>query len=48
MQKIWDEVYELVAVSSPGKELNELREDGFYCVEVPMERHISVFKNIKS
>ncbi len=41
--------YELVAVSSSGKELDSLRDkDGFHCVEVEMERHISIFKDIVS
>lgn len=41
--------YEMVAVTSPGPELDELRDkDGFHCVEVPMERHISVVKDLKS
>ena len=41
--------YEMVAVTSPGEELNKLRnEDGFHCVEVPMGRHISLIKDVKS
>lgn len=41
--------YEMVAVTSPGPELDELRDkDGFHCVEVPMERHISVVRDLKS
>ena len=41
--------YDMVAVTSPGHELDELRnKDGFHCVEVPMERHISVVKDLKS
>lgn len=43
-----DEGYEMIAVSSPGKELESLRKDGFHCVEVPMERHISVYKDLRS
>lgn len=38
----------MVAVSSPGKELESLRKEGFQCVAVPMERHISPFKDFKS
>lgn len=38
----------MVAVSSPGKELESLREEGFHCVELPMERHISPFKDLRS
>ena len=38
--------YDMVAVTSPGPELDELRDkDGFHCVEVPMERHISVVRS---
>lgn len=41
--------YEMVAVTSPGPELDELRDkDGFHCVAVPMERHISIVRDIKS
>ena len=41
--------YEMVAITSPGPELDELRDkDGFYCVEVPMERHISVVRDLKA
>lgn len=41
--------YDMVAVTSPGPELDELRDkDGFHCVEVPMERHISVVNDLKS
>lgn len=38
----------MIAVSSPGKELESLREEGFHCVAVPMERHISVYKDLRS
>ena len=38
----------MVAVSSPGKELESLRKEGFQCVAVPMERHISVYKDLRS
>lgn len=41
--------YNMVAVTSPGPELDELREvDGFWCVEVPMERHISLLRDVRS
>ena len=41
--------YEVVAVSSPGKELNELGErEGVRTIAVPMERHISLVKDLKS
>lgn len=41
--------YEMVAVTSPGPELDELRDkDGFHCVEVPMQRHISIVNDLKS
>lgn len=41
--------YDMVAVTSPGPELDNLRgKDGFHCVEVPMERHISIVNDLKS
>ena len=41
--------YDMVAVTSPGLELDELRDkDGFHCVAVPMERHISIVNDLKS
>lgn len=41
--------YDMVAVTSPGLELDELRDkDGFHCVEVPMQRHISIENDLKS
>ena len=41
--------YDMVAVTSPGPELDELRDkDRFHCVEVPMQRHISVVNDLKS
>ena len=43
------EGYEIVAVSSPGEELNELAErEGVRIISVPMERRISPLKDIKS
>ncbi len=40
--------YEVVGVSSPGKELDELSEKGIRTIEVAMERRISVVSDIKS
>ena len=41
--------YDMVAVTSPGPELDNLRDkDGFHCVAVPMERHISIVNDLKS
>lgn len=41
--------YDMVVVTSPGPELDELRDvDGFHCVAVPMERHISIVRDLKS
>lgn len=41
--------YEMIAVSSPGEQLNALSEkDGFRTYEVPMARHISLTGDIKS
>lgn len=48
MRKMRDKGFEMVALSSPGPELDALREEDFHCIEVPMERHISVFKDMKS
>ena len=43
------EGYEVVAVSSPGMELERMAErEGIRAVAVPMERHISPFKDLKS
>ena len=43
------EGYEVVAVSSPGEELNELAErEEVRTIAVPMERRISPFKDMKS
>lgn len=38
--------YEVVSVSSPGTELEELRRKGVVCIEVPMERHIAIGKDL--
>lgn len=49
MIRMRKEGYDMVAVSSPGRELDSLREeDGFRCIEVPMERHISFFRDFVS
>lgn len=41
--------YEIMAVSSPGEYLDKLRDnDGFHIAEVPMERHISLVKDMRS
>ena len=40
--------YEVVSVSSPGPELDNLRALGVKVLEVPMERHISLSKDLKS
>ena len=41
--------YEVVAVSSPGVALDEVGErEGVRTIAVPMERHISLFKDLKS
>lgn len=43
------ENYEVVAVSSPGEELNKLADsEGVRTIAVPMERRISPFKDLKS
>lgn len=47
--KLKAEGYEVVAISSPGKRLEDLREqEGVRVVAVPMERHISPLKDVKS
>lgn len=44
-----EEGYEVVAVSSPGEQLGEVsRREGVKAVAVPMERHISPLKDLKS
>lgn len=41
--------YEVVVVSSPGSDMQVISErEGVRCVEVPMERHIAPFKDLKS
>lgn len=40
--------YEVVSVSSPGPEVKALRDMGVKCIELPMERHISLSKDMAS
>lgn len=40
--------YEVVSVSSPGPELEGLRKEGIKVLEIPMERHISIMRDIVS
>mgnify|MGYP000158092284 CR=1 FL=1 len=40
--------YEIISVSSPGPELQEVRDLGIRAIEVPMERRISPFKDLFS
>ena len=47
--EVLSENYEVVAVSSPGQELDAIRErEGVRTVAVPMERHISIGKDVVS
>ena len=47
--KMLSRYYEVVAVSSPLKELDDIRiREGVRCEAVPMERHISIIKDFKS
>ena len=47
--KMLSEHYEVVAVSSPMKELDEIhKREGVRCIGIPMERHISLIKDFKS
>lgn len=47
--KVLSEHYEVVAVSSPMKELDEIhKREGVRCIGIPMERHISLIKDFKS
>ncbi|MBQ0143218.1 MAG: glycosyltransferase family 4 protein [Prevotellaceae bacterium] len=46
MIKMRERGYEMIVVTSKGRELDELRDvDGFRCLEVEMERHISPIKD---
>lgn len=41
--------YHMMAVTSPGPELDDLRDkDGFGCEAVPMRRHVSIVSDLKS
>ncbi len=48
MRRLRGDGYEMVALTSPGPELDKLKEEGFHCIEVEMERHISPIKDLKS
>lgn len=49
MIRMRDKGYEMVAVSSPGEQLDSLGDnDSFRCVAVPMERQISLVKDVVS
>lgn len=49
LRELQEEGYEVVAVSSPGEQLDEVVErEGVRAVAVPMERHISPIKDLKS
>lgn len=49
MKKMREKGYEMVALSSPGEWLDKVNnEDGFKTIAVPMERHISLVRDLKS
>ena len=49
MIKMRDKGYEMIAVASPGSELDAIRDnDGFKTIAVPMARHISFMSDVKS
>lgn len=49
LKELKHEGYEVVAVSSPGEELDELADsEGIRTIALPMERRISPFKDMKS
>lgn len=48
MRRLRNDGYEMVALTSPGPELDKLKDEGFHCIEVKMERHISPIKDLKS
>lgn len=48
MRHLRNDGYEMVALTSPGKQLESLKEEGFHCIEVEMERHISPWKDMKA
>lgn len=49
MLKELSEKYEVIALSSPGEEMNMVSSrEGVRTIAVPMERHIAIIKDIKS
>lgn len=49
MREMREKGYEMVAVSSPGEELERLQKvDGFHYVAVPMERRMAPLKDLRS
>lgn len=48
MRRLRADGYEMVALTSPGPELDALKEEGVHCIELPMERHISPLKDLKA
>lgn len=48
MRRLRGDGYEMVALTSSGPELDELKKEGFRCIEVEMERRISPLKDMKS
>ncbi|RHK13858.1 glycosyltransferase family 1 protein [Bacteroides caccae] len=48
VKNLQEKGYEVVSVSSSGPELDLLRKDGIKVIEVPMERHISLIKDLLS
>lgn len=49
LRELGEEGYEVVGVSSPGPALQELESrEGVKTIAVPMERHISPFKDLRS
>lgn len=48
MKRMRDEGYKMEAVTSPGTELDKLKDDGFLCFGIPMERHISPIRDLVS
>ena len=48
IRRLRAEGYEMGARTSSGPELDKLKEEGFHCIEVEMERHISLWKDLKA
>lgn len=48
MRRLRADGYEMVALTSPGPELDALKDEGFHCIELEMERHISPWKDLKA